>query len=162
MQWIDIVILGIVALSSLISVARGFIKEVLSLVAWVAAFFVAINFYDPLTSLFTFTDEHTVKVVLALFSLFIGTLMVIGFVNYLITIILQKTGLTGTDRLLGMIFGALRGGLIVLVLAAGFQLILKNGLFNSVTNESWYANSILLPEVNKLAVQILMHFNLYN
>ena len=45
MQWIDVVILAIIVLSALISVMRGFVKEMLSLVAWVVAFFVAATFY---------------------------------------------------------------------------------------------------------------------
>ena len=57
MQWIDIVILAILAISTLVSAYRGFIKEILSLVAWLIAFFVASNFYEPMAKLFTFTDE---------------------------------------------------------------------------------------------------------
>ncbi|MGN1393605.1 MAG: CvpA family protein [Succinivibrionaceae bacterium] len=160
MQWIDIAILGIIGISALISVARGFVKEILSLVAWAASFFVAINYYDQLTTLFSFKD-HSVRVVLALLVLFIGTLIVIGLINYIVTLILQKTGLSGTDRLLGMVFGAIRGLIIVLVIAAVFQLIINIDAFAKFAEYSWYKDSVLLPEINKFAIQILTYFNLY-
>ncbi len=160
MQWIDVVILAIIVISMLTSVLRGFIKEVLSLIAWVVAFFVASNFYEPVAKLFTFTDDSRVQIALALIVLFFGTLILIGLANFLITTILKKTGLSGTDRVLGMVFGAARGFIIVLALAMCFQMVLKFGFFSKIPAESWYANASILPEVNKLAVSALKYFGL--
>ncbi len=155
MQWIDYTIIGIVLLSALISVARGFVKEILSLVAWAAAFFVAVKFYQPVAALFTFTEDTLVRITIALFVLFAGTLMAIGLVNYIITLVLQKTGLTGTDRLLGMVFGAVRGAVIVLVAACVLQLVFNVGFLTGLKNETWYKESVLRPEVMKLAQMTL-------
>jgi membrane protein required for colicin V production len=160
MEWVDIVILGVIGISALVSIVRGFVKELLSLIAWGAAFFLSINFYENLASLLTFTDDRSIKVVLALFILFVGTLIFIGILNYIITLALKKTGLSGTDRLLGMVFGTLRGLCIVLVVAAIFQLLINWGMFTSVTRSEWYTNAVVLPEINKIATQVLIQIKL--
>jgi len=51
MLWIDYVIIGIIALSAIISIVRGFVKEVLSLAAWILAFWVALTFSPQLSVL---------------------------------------------------------------------------------------------------------------
>ena len=162
MQWIDYAIIGIVVISMLISLIRGFIKEILSLVAWVAAFFVATNFYDTFASLITFTDDTAVRYAVSLFVLFIGTLMIIGFVNYVITMVLKKTGLSGTDRMLGTAFGAVRGVLIVLIAACGLQLAFNYGYFSRMKSEQWYKDAVVLPEVLHVADSTLKSFCLEN
>ncbi|MBO6009688.1 MAG: CvpA family protein [Ruminobacter sp.] len=162
MQWIDYAIIGIVVISMLISLIRGFIKEILSLVAWGAAFFVATNFYDTFASLITFTDDTAVRYAVSLFVLFIGTLMIIGFVNYVITMVLKKTGLSGTDRMLGTVFGAVRGVLIVLIAACGLQLAFNYGYFSRMKSEQWYKDAVVLPEVLHVADSTLKSFGLEN
>lgn len=160
MQWIDYAIIGIVVISMLISLVRGFIKEILSLVAWVAAFFVATNFCGTFADMITFTDDTAVRTAVSLFVLFIGTLMIIGFVNYIITLVLKKTGLSGTDRMLGTVFGAVRGALIVLIAACGLQLAFNYGFFSKLKNEQWYKDAVVLPEVLHVADSTLKSFGL--
>ena len=48
MNWVDFSILGIIAVSTLISLIRGFVKEAISLVVWFAALFISSNFYADL------------------------------------------------------------------------------------------------------------------
>ena len=155
MQWIDIVILGIVLLSALISVARGFVKEILSLVAWIAAFFVTLYLYGNLSSLITFVDNSLARNAIAIFVLFFGTLIIIGFVNMTLTAIIKKTGLSGTDRLLGMVFGAARGIIILLFMGSVLVFLENMDLLQSISRESWYKNSLLLPEVIKASKMVL-------
>ena len=155
MQWIDIVILGIVLLSALISVARGFVKEMLSLVAWIAAFFVTLYLYGNLSSLITFVDNSLARNAIAIFVLFFGTLIIIGFVNMTLTAIIKKTGLSGTDRLLGMVFGAARGIIILLFMGSVLVFLENMDLLQSISGESWYKNSLLLPEVIKASKMVL-------
>lgn len=160
MQWIDIVILAVIVLSALVSVLRGFVKEMLSLAAWVIAFFISATFYGRLAGLFTFVENDLARVALALLVLFFGTLMAIGVINLIISMILKKTGLSGTDRVLGVIFGAARGLLIVVVVCAILQLMLHYGLFKTVESTAWYSQSVVLPEFNRVAVQLLKYFGL--
>lgn len=160
MQWIDYAVLGIILVSTIISAFRGLFKEILSLLAWAVAFWVAMKFYKPLTQFITFTDDQSIRVVIALFGLFMGTLMIIGFVNYITTLIFKKTGLSGTDRVLGLIFGLLRGLAIVLVMACTLQLAFNYGFLLKCKEESWYKQSMLMPDVMKSADELLKTFGL--
>ncbi len=122
MIWIDYAILTIIGLSVLISIWRGFTKEALSLAGWIIAFIVAMEFVDNLDVLL---EPHiqvpSIRQVAAFVILFIATLFLAGFINYLAVQVIKKTGLSGTDRMVGIFFGVARGCMVValLVLVAG-------------------------------------------
>jgi membrane protein required for colicin V production len=113
MNWIDYAILGVILLSSVISIIRGFVKEAISLAIWFSAFFIASQFYADLAIYLSNFDDLMIRNGVAIAILFVATLLIGGLVNYLISQLVQFTGLTGTDRALGLVFGALRGILIV-------------------------------------------------
>lgn len=113
MNWVDFTIIGVIILSALISIIRGFVKEALSLISWVLAFFIASRFYMYITSYLTYFDSDVIRIAVAIAILFISTLIVCAIVSYIIGELVQKTGLSSTDRILGICFGVLRGILVV-------------------------------------------------
>ena len=148
MNWVDYLIIGIILISSGISIVRGFIKEVLSLISWIVAIWVAFMFFANFASLLTpYIDTATLRLFIAFFVLFVVTLILGALVNHLISQLVEKTGLSGTDRALGVIFGILRGAAIVtiLVLAAGGT---------PMPSDSWWQNSLLLQHFEDLAIWV--------
>lgn len=118
----DYVVLTVLAASIALGVLRGLVKEVLSLVAWVAAFIVA-NRYGPAMAdlLPAALVGVVVRLVVGFVVLFIGTLLLASLVNRAIAHIIAAAGLKPVDRGLGSLFGLVRGVLIVVtaVILAG-------------------------------------------
>ncbi|QQX78744.1 CvpA family protein [Shewanella sp. KX20019] len=140
MVWIDYAILIVIGLSTLISLVRGFVKEAMSLVVWFAAFFIASQFYLKLATHLTQMQDELVRNGVAVAILFVSTLILGALVNYLIGQLVSKTGLSGTDRVLGLCFGALRGALIV------SAILFFLDAFTGAPNTDWWQDSTLVPE----------------
>ena len=144
MNWADWAIIAIVGVSALISVARGFVREALSLAVWVAALVVAMNFYHLLAQQFTnLIDTPSLQLIAAWATLFIATLIVGMLATYLIGRLVKATGLSGTDRLIGMLFGVARGLILVLVILV----LLPKAL--PVDEDPWWRQSTMIPHFLK-------------
>lgn len=134
--------LGIVALSTLISLRRGFVKEALSLLGWVLAFVISVRFSGRLEAvLVDAISNDMLRRVSAYMILFAATLMLCSLVNTLLAQVIRFTGLTGADRVLGTAFGLARGLLITVVLV----FLLETGL--ELEEQGFMSESRLLPHL---------------
>ncbi|VFP87788.1 CvpA family protein [Candidatus Erwinia haradaeae] len=112
MIWIDYSIIAIISFSSFISLARGFVKEVISLFTWFCAFLITNRYYSHLAILLTGFDNEVIRNGVAIMCLFISILIVGAIFSSIIGSLVSKTSFLAVDKVLGVFFGGLRGILI--------------------------------------------------
>ncbi len=138
MTQVDALILTVIAISSAFGVWRGFIKEVLSLLSWIAALLVSRVYSESLASMLgNLIDNPSVRYVTAFSVLFVFTIMLGTALNHFMSKLSVVTGLKALDRLLGAGFGVARGTVIVLVV-----LFISNVF---VSGSEWWQQSTLIP-----------------
>lgn len=136
---VDWLIIGVIAVSALISLVRGFVREALSLATLIAAIVIARVFGSQVATLFVdYLGEPSLRLLAAYGLLFVATMLVGGMVNHLVAGLVDVTGLSGTDRFLGAIFGIARGAVIIVVAVAILSRM-------PVTEDSWWQESKLIP-----------------
>jgi membrane protein required for colicin V production len=136
----DIVILIVVLLSAVIGLIRGLFKELLSLLVWFAAVGLALYFSTPLGDVMSGQiEDASIRTVVAFFVIFFAVLIVGALLQVLVRQLVSSTGLTGTDRFLGFLFGSARGVLVCIV-----------GLIALKAFEieaEWWSESRIIPEL---------------
>ncbi len=144
--WVDYVIIGVIFVSALIGLFRGLIKEAFSLGTWVISIGVGIRFCQPFSSyLVDFIDVPSVRIAAAFIILLLLTLILGSMLSYLISQIVDKTGLTGTDRFAGFLFGIARGMVVIAVL------ILLAGL-TPLPQDPWWVESTLIGPFQEFSI----------
>lgn len=122
MVWVDWAIIGVVVISALLSLWRGFVREAVALAGWVLAFFLARGFHDDLSP---FLSDEIRPAGLKLALAWVAIFLLVLFVSYLLAklgqVLIDKAGMTTPDRVLGMAFGLLRG----LALCAALVIVSK-------------------------------------
>jgi membrane protein required for colicin V production len=117
MNEVDAAILVVIGISCLFGLWRGLVKEVLSLVSWVAALIISRLYSDTLSGfLVNVIESESVRYVTAFAIIFVIVMMTGTLINHLMSKLLTVTGLKLADRLLGSAFGVARGAIIVLVI----------------------------------------------
>ncbi len=118
----DYAVLGILAVSVLLSVMRGAVRELLSLAGWVVAFMAAKSLAASFVPLLPASiEDESIRMSVAFVAIFLATLLAMSLVAILASAMIKTVGLGFVDRFLGSLFGLVRGLLVVLlmVLAAG-------------------------------------------
>ena len=151
--WVDWAVVAVVGLSTLLSLLRGFTREALSLLGWIAAFVLAYIFAGELASRMTgLISNITARYIAAWLLLLVAVLLLTGLVSMLVTQMVRATGLGTLDRLLGTIFGFARGVIIVLVLVFLVRELLPP------RDQVWLYQAQLMPQIDALlswAMQLL-------
>lgn len=146
MIWVDYAILGLIFISLVIGLFRGLIREAFSLITWVIAIWVGLSFSREFSGFLEPVISYPSARIAAAFAvLFLVTLILGSIISYLLGELVKKTGLTGTDRFAGMLFGIARGMVVVAVL------VMLAGL-TPLPEDSWWKQSKLIPPFQSLAV----------
>jgi membrane protein required for colicin V production len=135
----DYIVLAILGVSAFLGLLRGLMKEVLSLIAYIAAFVAAI-WWGPRVSIWLtpYIDNSLFRTAAAYAAVFIVALLLVGLVNVTLGTLIEKTGLTPADHGLGALFGFLRGLLVVLALVALAG-------YTELPKEPWWRDARLSP-----------------
>jgi membrane protein required for colicin V production len=124
---------------------RGLIGEVLALLAWVVAGLAAWQFGPEIGPLITPIADPGLRLLAGYALVFIGVLIVLALVRLAVRGLLKALGLTAVDRVLGVLFGAARGLLIVLILVAA-------GGMTSAPKQPWWMDAQLAPPLETAVV----------
>jgi membrane protein required for colicin V production len=144
MNWPDYAILATIAISVLVGALRGFIKEVLALAIWALAFVLAYRFAGDVGSLMEAqVSLPSARLAMGFAGIFLVVLVLGGLLVYLVGRLVESTGLSGTDRLLGGVFGAARGLAIVVTF------LLVAGL-TPIPADPWWKESNLIQRLMPL------------
>ena len=145
MTVVDVIILFVICLSALFSLMRGFVKEAISLTTWIMAIWISTRLASRMAVILPDgIESEAVRLSVGFAILFIITLMIGALVNVLVTHFVKKTGLSGADRIFGILFGFLRGLLIIVV----FVVV---GSMTPLPQQEWWQSSNLLKRFEKLS-----------
>ena len=136
LDWIFVVVLlG----SMLLGAWRGLVYEVLSLLGWVVAFMVARTWAQAVAVWLPLDGwDMQLRYAAAFVLLIVGALFAWGVISWLSKQLIEAVGLRPVDRTLGALFGVLRGGLLLLVLALVIQ-------YTPMNKALWWQESTLAP-----------------
>ncbi|MFA6304086.1 MAG: CvpA family protein [Legionella sp.] len=151
LQWVDIGIIVIIGLSVITGLFRGFVKELVALCVWVLAIWLGIHYSQSLDPwLKNYIQEPSARTAIGFVAILFGTLLVGGIINTILSFILKRSGLSGTDRTLGMGFGFLRGVFIVALIMVAVKM-------TSFPYEEYARNSVLYARFDPVVALLYAH-----
>ena len=145
----DIVIVSIILVSAMFGIMRGFVKEVVSLCVWSAAFVLSFSFGAALGDVMAENLDERPQTAIGFAAIFVVVLVAGAILQRILHGLVQSTGLSGTDRTLGLVFGGARG-LAVVVLGLIFMRSFAEG--SDWWSASQLAGPLLVLEDDVLAI----------
>lgn len=149
MTFFDYFVLAVMAISLLVGVTRGVVSEILALIAWVAAFIAARMWAVPLGNLLlTDLQDPLWRQLAGFVGVFAAVLIGFALLRWVTTLLLKAVGLRPLDRVVGALFGVVRGMLVLLIL------VLLAGL-TPLPQQQWWRQATFAPplETGVLAVK---------
>jgi membrane protein required for colicin V production len=124
---LDGIVLIVVLISATLAMVRGFVREVLSVASWVAAAAAAYYFYRPLLPLITpYVESRTISTIIAVAAIFFVALVIASYITMRIADFVIDSRVGAFDRILGFIFGAVRGVLLLVIALLFFNWLVAN------------------------------------
>jgi membrane protein required for colicin V production len=147
----DWFILIVLVASGIISFARGFTKEFLSLFLWLAAFIAAISLeYLATPKINEFIGNEEISKIISYIVVFLIFIFIGGMIIKFISKLIKWSGASGFDRFLGVVFGLMRGSIVLFVIF----LLLPSG----IKTTDLISNSKITPIIQKYAPEIEAYF----
>ncbi|PPI86713.1 CvpA family protein [Candidatus Pantoea edessiphila] len=156
MIWIDYIILIVIGFSMIRSFYLGFVYEALSLTTWISAFFVSNQSHKYVMMLLPLTyGNNLIRKFISILLPFILTMIAGTILNYFIRTLVVKNKLSGTDKVLGICFGAIRGILIIALV------IFCLNIFTDISKCTDWRKSQLIPHFNYVIKIFFDYFKAY-
>jgi len=134
---IDLSVLGVIGLSAIFAFARGFVRETLSIVAWVGAALVTFyGFYPVSTMMSRYTSMPLLAHLIAGVGLFVISLIVLTIITGYLARLVHSTPLSAIDRTFGLIFGIARGLVVVSLVYLALNVILAPADWPPIVKEA--------------------------
>lgn len=148
---VDIIIISIIFLSLIFGWIRGITKEILSIVAWFGGIYLSIILFPYTKELArTYINHGLIADFITVCGLFVLFLTIISIFNYFCSNFIKKSVLNITDKVLGGIFGIIRGILIVAIL----DLVITQCMLNEPPK--WVEDSKLRPTITSVSDFIIL------
>ena len=113
---LDVIVIVVVLISAILAMVRGFVREVLSVLSWVAAAAAAYFFYKPLVPLVQpYIASTTVATIAAAAAIFFVALIIASYITMKIADFVIDSRIGAIDRALGFLYGAVRGVLLLVI-----------------------------------------------
>lgn len=148
MVWIDYVIVAVVGVLAFLGILRGFVLGLLSLCGWIAGGWLVLVFGARGAELLgPYVSLPEARYLLASLALFVSAVLLTGLLARVLGAVVERQGLSGMNRALGMILGAARGVLLVTVVALLARL-------TPLPEHPWWSGSKLLPFFERPALRV--------
>ncbi len=148
---LDGIVLAVMLFSAVLAMVRGFSREVLSVVSWVAAAAAAYYFYPVLLPYASkYTQSHTIAMIGSAALIFLVVLIVISVITMRIADFIIDSRIGALDRTLGFLFGAARGLLLVVVAMMFF-----NWLVAPAQQPKWVSEAKSKPLIDSLGAKLV-------
>src|SRR5271163_3449735 len=150
-SYLDLAVLGIVLVSALLSMMRGFTREVLAIASWAAAAAAAYCFYPILMPYLTpYIHKEVIAQAAAAAAVFFITLIVVSLFTVRLSDAILDSKIGALDRSLGFVFGVARGFLLAVVAFAIF-----NWLVSEKQQPEWVKTAKTRPVLTDTADKIV-------
>lgn len=150
MSTVDVVILGVIGLSAVLGFWRGIISSVVSLLTWSGAIFITLLFSNRFAAVLPIdaVESPLARATISALVLFFGTLFIGILISRVVGKIFPRSSLGIYNRGLGVVFGLVRGVVLVVLL------VLAGNLAPELKQETWWSKSRLLPNIQKVAQRL--------